>query len=42
MTGLHLESWERLFIWMAIGIVFYFLYGKRHSKLRKENEELKK
>ncbi|MFH6959359.1 amino acid permease [Flavobacterium aquidurense] len=42
MTGLPLESWERLFIWMAIGVVFYFLYGKRHSKLRKENEELKK
>jgi len=40
MTGLPLESWERLFIWMAIGIVFYFLYGRRHSKLRKEKELL--
>lgn len=35
MTGLPVESWERLFIWMAAGIVFYLLYGKKHSKLRK-------
>lgn len=34
MTGLPIESWERLFIWMAIGIVFYFLYSRKHSKLR--------
>jgi len=38
MAGLPLESWERLFIWMAIGIGFYFLYGKKHSKLRKKQE----
>jgi len=34
MTGLPLESWIRLFIWMAIGIAFYFAYGRRHSKLK--------
>jgi APA family basic amino acid/polyamine antiporter len=36
MTGLPIESWERLIIWMGLGIIFYFLYGKKHSKLRKE------
>lgn len=35
MASLPLESWERLAIWMAIGIGLYFVYGKRHSKIRK-------
>jgi APA family basic amino acid/polyamine antiporter len=28
------DSWMRFFGWLAIGIVFYFLYGYRHSRLR--------
>ena len=27
MLGLPRATWERLIIWMAIGIVFYFVYG---------------
>ena len=27
-------SWSRFFLWLAIGLVFYFLYGYRHSRLR--------
>ncbi|MEO6238675.1 MAG: amino acid permease, partial [Vicinamibacterales bacterium] len=29
MLGLPRATWERLIIWMAIGIVFYFVYGYR-------------
>ncbi|MDR2281569.1 MAG: amino acid permease, partial [Sphingobacterium sp.] len=38
MASLPLESWERLGIWMLIGVAVYFMYGKRHSLLRKEIE----
>ena len=34
MLGLPRATWERLIIWMAIGIVFYFVYGYRRSHLR--------
>ena len=35
MASLPLPTWERLIIWMAIGIAIYFGYGYRHSELRK-------
>jgi basic amino acid/polyamine antiporter, APA family len=31
--GLGWTNWLRLILWMLIGIVFYFLYSKKHSKL---------
>jgi APA family basic amino acid/polyamine antiporter len=34
MLGLPRATWERLFIWMGIGVVVYFLYGYRRSRLR--------
>jgi APA family basic amino acid/polyamine antiporter len=34
MIALPPETWERLIIWMAIGITIYFAYGFWHSKLR--------
>jgi APA family basic amino acid/polyamine antiporter len=34
MYGLPLDTWLRLIIWMAIGVVIYFLYGAQHSKVR--------
>lgn len=40
MASLPKESWERLLIWMLAGVVFYFLYGKKHSKIRK-NQRIK-
>src|SRR5205809_599737 len=33
MIHLSRTTWERLIIWFVIGIVFYFAYGVRHSKL---------
>ena len=33
MYGLPVETWERLAIWMAIGLVVYFAYGRRRSKI---------
>lgn len=37
MGSLPIESWERLGIWMTIGIIIYLLYGKKHSKIRNGN-----
>ena len=34
MVGLPLVTWMRLIIWLVIGLVVYFGYGSRHSKLR--------
>ena len=34
MLGLPRATWERLIIWMVIGVVLYFWYGYRHSRLR--------
>jgi APA family basic amino acid/polyamine antiporter len=34
MLGLPRATWERLFIWMAIGLVIYAAYGYRRSRLR--------
>lgn len=35
MYSLPSESWLRLLIWMAIGVLIYFVYGKSRSKLNK-------
>jgi len=33
MLSLPGESWERLAIWLLIGVVIYMFYGRKHSKL---------
>jgi basic amino acid/polyamine antiporter, APA family len=35
MASLPWESWERLLLWMALGILLYFTYGYRRSRLRR-------
>ncbi|MFD1631559.1 amino acid permease [Pseudopedobacter beijingensis] len=39
MYGLPWHTWERLIIWMIIGIVIYFTYGKIHSKVRRNEKK---
>jgi APA family basic amino acid/polyamine antiporter len=33
MASLPWTAWERLLLWMLVGIVIYFVYGKRNSLL---------
>ena len=35
MFGLPGDTWMRLIVWMALGLLIYFLYGRTHSKLAK-------
>jgi APA family basic amino acid/polyamine antiporter len=37
MASLTVENWLRFFVWLAIGLVIYFLYSRKHSTLRAEN-----
>ncbi|WP_184808255.1 amino acid permease [Actinophytocola algeriensis] len=36
MLNLTILTWVRFFAWMAIGVIVYFVYGRRHSLLGKE------
>ena len=38
MLNLTVETWLRFLIWLAIGIVIYFAYSHRHSRLGKDAE----
>jgi APA family basic amino acid/polyamine antiporter len=33
MANLSIETWLRFGTWMALGLVVYFLYGRRHARL---------
>lgn len=35
MISLPLDTWIRLVVWMAIGILLYFAYSRKHSKMNK-------
>ena len=35
MLGLPVDTWARLIVWMALGLIIYFLYGKSHSKVQR-------
>ncbi len=39
MVQLPAVTWARFGAWLAIGLLFYFAYGYRHSKLRTTEEE---
>jgi len=38
MSSLPLDTWIRLFVWMAIGFVIYFTYGVKHSHARQNRK----
>ena len=38
MFSLALENWVRLFVWLVIGLVIYFGYGRKHSVLAQRGQ----
>ena len=38
MTKLEAVTWYRFFGWLAVGLVIYFLYGRRHSRLQRGDD----
>jgi APA family basic amino acid/polyamine antiporter len=37
--GLGWTNWLRLGVWLAIGLIIYFTYGKKNSVLNNSKEE---
>lgn len=35
-VSLPADTWWRLIIWAIVGVIFYFFYGRKHSKLRNQ------
>src|SRR6059058_2574181 len=38
--GLGWTNWMRLLVWLVIGLVFYFSYGKQHSRINAPPPEM--
>jgi len=40
MIGLPAATWERLFIWLAIGLTVYFAYSHRHARPGRQDDSI--
>ncbi len=38
MFSLPSENWLRLIVWLGLGFIIYFVYGRHHSHMAKEND----
>ncbi len=38
MTKLPIATWERFGVWLAVGLIIYFAYGRTHSRLQRGEE----
>jgi hypothetical protein len=36
LTGMAVSNWQWFGIWLVIGLVVYFMYGYKNSKLNKK------
>jgi APA family basic amino acid/polyamine antiporter len=41
MFSLPVDNWWRLFVWLMIGFIIYFLYSRKHSVMAKMRAEAK-
>jgi APA family basic amino acid/polyamine antiporter len=39
MLGLPSHAWQRFGVWLAVGLLIYFAYGYRNSRLREKKEQ---
>ncbi|HEX6589743.1 MAG TPA: amino acid permease [Longimicrobiales bacterium] len=39
MLGLPLDTWIRFGLWLLVGLVIYYLYGRKHSVLRRKERD---
>ncbi|MFY9531565.1 MAG: amino acid permease [Candidatus Acidiferrales bacterium] len=38
MASLTVENWIRFFVWLLIGLVLYYFYGRKHSELARPSQ----